>query len=79
MKYRFMIFIGLIFCPSYMTLKIKISDYGFEDDLEITGEADEVIEKFRSHMEEQHGIDYSKEAVIQMFTNRGHSLESMKQ
>ena len=61
-----------------MTLRIKVSDYGFEDDLEIAGEADEVIEKFRSRMEEQHGIDYSKEAVMQMLTNRGHSLESMK-
>ena len=49
-----MIFIGSVFSPSYMTLKIKISDYGFEDDLEITGEANEVIEKFRSHMEEKH-------------------------
>ena len=61
-----------------MTLKIKVSDYGFDDDCVITGEADEVIEKFRSHMEEEHGIDYSKEAVIQMITNRGHSLESFK-
>ena len=61
-----------------MTLRIKISDYGFDDELEIIGKADEVIEKFRSHMEEEHGIDYSREAVMQMFTNRGHSLESMK-
>ena len=61
-----------------MTLEIKVRDYGFDDDSVITGEADEVIEKFRSHMEEEHGIDYSKEAVIQMLTNRGHSLESFK-
>ena len=61
-----------------MTLEIKVRDYGFDDDSVITGEADEVIEKFRAHMEEEHGIDYSKEAVIQMLTNRGHSLESFK-
>ncbi len=61
-----------------MILKIKVSDYGFEDDLEISGEGDEVIERFRSHMEEEYGIDYSKEAAMQMFTNRGYSLESIK-
>ena len=61
-----------------MTLKIKVSDYGFEDDSVITGEPDEVIEKFRAHMEQEHGIDYTKETVIQMFQNRGYSLDSMK-
>ncbi len=61
-----------------MTLKIKVSDYGFDDDCVITGEPEEVIEKFRAHMEEEHGIDYTKEAVIQMIQNRGHSLDSIK-
>ena len=75
---RSMIFIGLIFCPSWMALKLKCRDYGFGCDDVVTGEAGEVIEKFRVHMEEEHGIDYSKEAVIQMITNLGHSLESIK-
>ena len=36
------------------------------------------IEKLRNHFEEEHGIDYTIEAVTQMITNRGHSLESIR-
>ena len=35
-------------------------------------------EKLRNHFEEEHGLDYTIEAVTQMITNRGHSLESIK-
>ena len=34
--------------------------------------------KLRDHFEEKHGLDYTIEAVTQMITNRGHSLESIK-
>ena len=61
-----------------MTFKLKASDYGFESDFVAEGEVDEVIEAFRNHMEEVHGIDYTIEAVTQMITNRGHSLESFR-
>ena len=37
-----------------------------------------LIEKLRNHFEEEHGLDYTIEAVTQMITNRGHSLESIK-
>jgi hypothetical protein len=36
------------------------------------------LEKLRDHFEEEHGIDYTIEAVTQMITNKGHSLESIK-
>jgi len=36
------------------------------------------FEKLRNHFEEEHGIDYTIEAVTQMITNRGHSLESIR-
>ena len=71
--YRFNIF------SDQMTLKLRCEDYGFECEYILDEEKTlEMIEKFRNHFEEEHGIDYTIEAVIQMITNRGHSLESIK-
>ena len=50
--------------------ELKARDYGFEDDFVASGEVEEVIEKFRAHMEEEHGIDYSKEAVMQFILRK---------
>ena len=61
-----------------MTLKLRTVDYGFESDFVVEGEADEVIEKFRTYINEEFGIDYTVEAITQMITNRGHSLESIR-
>jgi predicted small metal-binding protein len=62
-----------------MTLKLRCDDYGFECDF-IIDEAKtiETLEKLRNHFEEAHGIDYTIEAVTQMITNKGHSLESIR-
>jgi len=62
-----------------MTLKLRCDDYGFECKY-IIDEAKSIatIEKLRNHFEEEHGIDYTVEAVTQMITNRGHSLESIR-
>ena len=71
--YRFSIF------SDQMALKLRCEDYGFECEYVLDEEKTlEMIEKFRNHFEEEHGIDYTIEAVIQMITNRGHSLESIK-
>ena len=43
--------------------ELKCKDYGFECDFVSEGETEKVIEDFRTHMEEVHGIDYSVEAV----------------
>ena len=62
-----------------MTLKLRCEDYGFECEFEINEEKSvALIKKLRDHFEEEHGIDYTMEAVTQMITNRGHSLESIK-
>lgn len=45
--------------------RLKARDYGFEDDFVAEGEVEEVIEAFRKHMDEVHGIDYSREAIMQ--------------
>ena len=45
--------------------KLKCSDYGFECDFASEGEIEDVIEVFGKHTDEEHGIDYSKEALMQ--------------
>ncbi|MBA4437551.1 MAG: DUF1059 domain-containing protein [Nitrosopumilus sp.] len=62
-----------------MTLKLRCEDYGFECQFEIDEEISvNTIEKLQKHFEEEHGIDYTVEAVKQMIQNRGHSLDSIK-
>ena len=62
-----------------MSIKIRCSDYGYECDLALDEELTVgLIEKLRNHVEEEHGLDYTIEAVTQKITNRGHSLESIK-
>ena len=62
-----------------MNLKLRCEDYGFECEFVLDEEKSmEELKKLRDHFEEEHGIDYTIEAVTQMITNRGHSLESIK-
>ena len=62
-----------------MTLKLRCGDYGFECEFALDEEKTiGLIKKLRDHFEEEHGIDYTIEAVTQMIINRGHSLESIK-
>ena len=62
-----------------MSIKIRCNDYGYECDQIFDEELTmDLIGKLRNHFEEEHGLDYTIEAVTQMITNRGHSLESIK-
>ncbi len=62
-----------------MTIKLRCDDYGFECEFALDEEKTiGLIQKLRDHFEEEHGIDHTIEAVTQMITNRGHSLESIK-
>ncbi len=40
-------------------------DYGFECDFVTQGDVEKMVEEFRVHMEEEHGIEYSAEAIMQ--------------
>jgi len=74
-----MIFIGSIIFEDRMTLKLRCEDYGFECDFVLEGEKNtRLLEKLREHFEEEHGIDYTAEAITQMIVNRGHSLDSIR-
>jgi len=62
-----------------MTLKLRCDEYGFECDFTLEGKKSlELLEKLRAHFDEEHGIEYPIDAVIQMIVNRGHSLDSIK-
>jgi predicted small metal-binding protein len=50
--------------------KLKCIDYGFECDFQVDGEQDKVIEDYINNTEEVHGIDYSKEAVMQFLLRK---------
>ena len=45
--------------------RLRCNDYGFECEFIAEGEIEQVIEDFGKHTEEEHGIDYSKEALMQ--------------
>ena len=40
-------------------------DYGFECNYVTEGEEGDVVDSFRDHMETEHGIEYSREAILQ--------------
>ena len=50
--------------------ELKCSDYGFECQFEVKGEKEAVTEKFKNHVYEEHGIDYTKEAVTQFILRK---------
>ena len=45
--------------------KLTCMDYGFDCPYAIEGEVEHVIEKFGKHTTEEHGIEYSTEALTQ--------------
>lgn len=49
---------------------LKCADYGFDCDFVAEGDVDSVIEKFRVHTEQIHGIEYSKESLMQFIIRK---------
>jgi len=51
---------------------LKCRDYGFDCDFEATGEdSTKVIEEYGKHSDEEHGIEYSKESLMQFILRKG--------
>jgi predicted small metal-binding protein len=50
--------------------RLRCLDYGYECDYVAEGEADIVIRNFRLHTEEEHGIDYSDEVLMQFILRK---------
>ena len=52
--------------------KLRCSDYGFECDFASESpEISKVIDEYGKHSEEVHGIEYSKESLMQFILRQG--------
>jgi len=49
---------------------LRCNDYGFECPFVSEGDIEHVIEEFGKHTEEEHGIDYSREALMQFIMRK---------
>lgn len=53
-------------------VRLSCHDYGFECEFVAEGEdIQAVIEKFGKHTSDEHGIEYSKEALVQFIIRQG--------
>ena len=50
--------------------KLRCMDYGFECDFIAEGDMQDVIASFGQHTDQEHGIDYSKEALMQFILRK---------
>ena len=46
--------------------KLTCMDYGFECSYVVEGEVEHVIDQYQKHSTEEHGIEYSAEALTQV-------------
>ena len=54
--------------------KLCCVDYGFECEFAVdTENVSELIEKFAKHTEDEHGIEYSQEALMQFMVRKHNS------
>lgn len=51
-------------------VRLRCHDYGFECGFISEGEIEKVLEEFRNHTEDEHGIDYSKEVLMQFILRK---------
>ena len=52
-------------------IKLTCKDYGFECEFVSEGEVEKVLEEFGKHTLDEHGIEYSKEALMQFILRKG--------
>lgn len=56
-------------------VKLQCKDYGFECEFFVeASDTSQVIFDFGKHTEEEHGIEYSKESLMQIIMRKGLSL-----
>lgn len=59
-----------MFC--ILTIKFTCRDYGFDCDFVASGnDVGKIIEEYNTHSTEEHGIEYSKEALMQFIIRKG--------
>lgn len=53
-------------------VKLQCRDYGFECEFTVEGkDTSAIIEDFAKHTAEEHGIEYSKESLMQFIIRKG--------
>ncbi len=55
-----------------MTVRLRCNDYGFECNFIVEGDKEYVIEQFMRHTNEEHGIDYRREALMHFILRKYH-------
>jgi predicted small metal-binding protein len=53
-----------------VTIKLCCRDYGFDCEFVVGGEVESVINQFGKHAEEEHGIEYTKEVLMQLILRK---------
>ena len=53
-----------------MAIKLRCRDYGFECDFTSEGQIEQVIDDFGKHTDEEHGIEYTKEVLMQVILRK---------
>lgn len=53
-------------------VKLQCRDYGFDCDFKVEGtDTSALIANFGKHTEQEHGIEYSKESLMQFIMRKG--------
>ena len=53
-------------------VKLRCRDYGFDCDFSVEGtDTPKILENFGKHTEVEHGIEYSKESLMQFIIRKG--------
>ena len=55
-------------------INLRCRDYGYECEYVTEGEIDKVVDDYKEHMNDIHGIDYSRESIM-LFVKRKMKLE----
>ena len=50
--------------------KLVCRDYGYDCDFVIDGNNSDVIENFGQHMTDEHGVEYTKDALMQIILRK---------
>jgi predicted small metal-binding protein len=54
-----------------LLIKLTCRDYGFDCDFVSEGSPEKVLDEFGKHSLDEHGIEYSKEALMQFILRKG--------
>ena len=57
-------------------VKLRCRDYGFDCEFSVEGEnTSELVSDFGKHTEDEHGIEYSKESLMQFIIRKGYQSQ----